>query len=215
MNLIFSFLGMVVCTAALIYMVVKKPDKKQKKAGASKNTLQLLPERYYDDELDAFVIEKDMTGYRYMDLIEIKSQDLNNLSEDEVYFNMAKLSRFFKRYEIDIKLIALNFPSDMSKQKKYYMKKRESTKNVRYQKWIDRKIEQFEWLELNQTTREYYCKIFADNEEKLVLQRNQMIDDLGIGRDGLLLEIEKMKKIEILNKCNNKNSMILKRENND
>lgn len=63
-----------------------------------------------------------------MDLIEIKSQDLNNLSEDEVYFNMAKLSRFFKRYEIDIKLIALNFPSDMSKQKKYYMKKRESTK---------------------------------------------------------------------------------------
>lgn len=42
-----------------------------------------------------------------------------------------------------------------------------------------------------------------------------MIDDLGIGRDGLLLEIEKMKKIEILNKCNNKNSMILKRENND
>ena len=58
-------------------------------------------------------------------------------------------------------------------------------------------------------------QIFADNEEKLVLQRNQMIDDLGIGRDGLLLEIEKMKKIEILNKCNNKNSMILKRENND
>lgn len=106
----------------------KKPDKKQKKAEASKNTLQLLPERYYDDELDAFVIENDMTGYRYMDLIEIKSQDLNNLSEDEVYFNMAKLSRFFKRYEIDIKLIALNFPSDMSKQKKYYMKKRESTK---------------------------------------------------------------------------------------
>lgn len=117
--------------------------------------------------------------------------------------------------KLNIKLIALNFPSDMSKQKKYYMKKRESTKNARYQKWIDRKIEQFEWLELNQTTREYYCKIFADNEEKLVLQRNQMIDDLGIGRDGLLLEIEKMKKIEILNKCNNKNSMILKRENND
>lgn len=63
-----------------------------------------------------------------MDLIEIKSQDLNNLSEDEVYFNMAMLSMFFRRYEIDIKLIALNFPSDMSKQKKYYMKKEKARK---------------------------------------------------------------------------------------
>ena len=156
---------------ALIYMVVKSRTKNRKRQGLQRIHYSSLPERYYDDELDAFVIEKDMTGYRYMDLIEIKSQDLNNLSEDEVYFNMAKLSKVFKRYEIDIKLIALNFPSDMSKQKKYYMKKKESTKNARYQKWIDRKIEQFEWLELNQTTREYYCKIFADNEEKLVFAK--------------------------------------------
>ena len=68
---------------------------------------------------------------------------------------------------------------------------------------------------MNQTTRQYYFKIFADNEEKLVLLRNRLIDDLGLGRDGLLLEIDKEKKNEILNKCNNKNSMIRKRESNE
>ena len=41
------------------------------------------------------------------------------------------------------------------------------------------------------------------------------MDDLGLGRDGLLLEIDKEKKNEILNKCNNKNSMIRKRESNE
>ena len=128
---------------------------------------------------------------------------------------MAKFSRCFKRYDADIKIIALNFPSDMSKQKAFYSKKRENTKNARYQRWIDRKLEQFEWLELNQTTRQYYFKIFADNEEKLVLLRSRLMDDLGLGRDGLLLEIDKEKKNEILNKCNNKNSMIRKRESNE
>ena len=68
---------------------------------------------------------------------------------------------------------------------------------------------------MNQTTRQYYFKIFADNEEKLVLLRSRLIDDLGLGRDGLLLEIDKEKKNEILNKCNNKNSMIRKRESNE
>ena len=68
---------------------------------------------------------------------------------------------------------------------------------------------------MNQTTRQYYFKIFADNEEKLVLLRSRLMDDLGLGRDGLLLEIDKEKKNEILNKCNNKNSMIRKRESNE
>ena len=209
MNLIISGIGMIVCTVALVYMIVKKPNSKQK------YVLQLIPERDYDDELEAFIIDKDMTGYQYMDLIEIKSQDLQNLSDDEVYFNMAKFSRCFRRYDADIKIIALNFPSDMSKQKAFYSKKRENTKNARYKRWIDRKLEQFEWLELNQTTRQYYFKIFAENEEKIVLLRNRLMDDLGLGRDGLLLEIDKEKKNEILNKCNNKNSMIRKRENNE
>ena len=215
MNLIISGIGMIVCTVALVYMIVKKPNSKQKNAGTSKYVLQLIPERDYDDELEAFIIDKDMTGYQYMDLIEIKSQDLQNLSDDEVYFNMAKFSRCFKRYDADIKIIALNFPCDMSKQKAFYSKKRENTKNARYKRWIDRKLEQFEWLELNQTTRQYYFKIFAENEEKIVLLRNRIMDDLGLGRDGLLLEIDKEKKNEILNKCNNKNSMIRKRENNE
>ena len=215
MNLIISGIGMIVCTVALVYMIVKKPNSKQKNAGTSKYVLQLIPERDYDDELEAFIIDKDMTGYQYMDLIEIKSQDLQNLSDDEVYFNMAKFSRCFRRYDADIKIIALNFPSDMSKQKAFYSKKRENTKNARYKRWIDRKLEQFEWLELNQTTRQYYFKIFAENEEKIVLLRNRLMDDLGLGRDGLLLEIDTEKKNEILNKCNKKNSMIRKRENNE
>ena len=144
MKLIISGLGLIICTVALIYMIVKKPNSKQRNAEISKNTLQLIPERDYDDELEAFIVDKDMTGYQYMDLIEIKSQDLQNLSDDEVYFNMAKFSRCFKRYDADIKIIALNFPSDMSKQKAFYSKKRENTKNARYQRWIDRKLEQLE-----------------------------------------------------------------------
>lgn len=54
----------------------QKPNSKQRNAEISKNTLQLIPERDYDDELEAFIVDKDMTGYQYMDLIEIKSQDL-------------------------------------------------------------------------------------------------------------------------------------------
>lgn len=105
MKLIISGLGLIICTVALIYMIVKKPNSKQRNAEISKNTLQLIPERDYDDELEAFIVDKDMTGYQYMDLIEIKSQDLQNLSDDEVYFNMAKFSRCFKRYDADIKII--------------------------------------------------------------------------------------------------------------
>ena len=96
MKLIISGLGLIICTVALIYMIVKKPNSKQRNAEISKNTLQLIPERDYDDELEAFIVDKDMTGYQYMDLIEIKSQDLQNLSDDEVYFNMAKFATVYK-----------------------------------------------------------------------------------------------------------------------
>ena len=105
----------------------------------------------------------------------------------------------------------MNFPSDMSRQIKYYRKKRDKNKNTSHRQWIDTKIAQFEWIEKNQTTREYYFMVFAENQDKLVRYRELMSGDLGFGRDGLLLEIDREKKIEILGKLNNKNMMISKR----
>ena len=210
MILLISFVGLLICLIAMIYLIGQKRGKKKTTASIN-TTLELLPERKYDDGLEAFEMSEEKCGFAYMDLVQIKAKDLVNTSDDEIYFDMAKFTRFYKKYATDIKLVAMNFPSDMSRQIKYYRKKRDKNKNTSHRQWIDTKIAQFEWIEKNQTTREYYFMVFAENQDKLVRYRELMSGDLGFGRDGLLLEIDREKKIEILGKLNNKNMMISKR----
>ena len=51
-----------------------------------------------------------LTDNSLMELLNIKTKDLNALSKDEMEYDALKLSKIFKLDSADVKIISMNFP---------------------------------------------------------------------------------------------------------
>lgn len=203
MVLAISIVGFFGCIVAGIFLLIKKPNKQEK---VSKKITDILPIRYYEED-DFYILEE---GEQCIDILQIKSKDLTSLSDDEIAYDIAKQTRFHKRYGEDLKLIVMNFPSDVSEQKRYFQKKEEQTKNQQRKKWLDVEMKRLQWIEKNQNTREFFMMFFGWNMEEILKYRDQIKRDLGTGKDGFIEVIEREKKDLILYRLNNKNAMVFR-----
>ena len=180
--------------------------KKDKTANKKmiKTVKELIPIAYYDTGLKAY----KRTDGSYLDMFKIKTKDLYNASDDALEFDIYRLGKFFKTTGDDIKLIALNFPCDTSKQIEYIEKKIKTCKNEIYFKFLTQKKETLIWLNENSKSREYVFMIFAKNEQELDKIRTRIKSCLGTGVDGLMEIMEDGLKHRVLRKICNKNSAI-------
>lgn len=92
----------------------EKKNKKSKKTkkGSVKTCLDLLPIKYYDDDFAAF-----KTSDGYMDIKQIISRDIENMSDDELQLELINLTKAFKTVGIDMKFVSMNFPLNTAKQR--------------------------------------------------------------------------------------------------
>lgn len=167
----------------------------------------LLPLRYYSDESEAFVISDGS----FLDILSVRTKDRKNLKDEEIKYYIYRYTKFYKQYEGDLKYISMNFPVDTSYQRKYMSNYSKKTLDKNRQKWLERKIAEFNNLDDVVNRREYYLMYFAKNKEELIKNRS-IIKNFSIGRNNLFLAIEATEKFQVMKKLLNMNTLIVKEE---
>ena len=193
-------------------MIVRKIRKKKdlKTVDENNNNIdkasrEILPDIYYYSLNECLVHEMENLIF---DIIKICSKDLVNSSDDEIDYDQYRYTKLYKIYSEDLKIICMNFPCNTQKQQSYLKKKIEKTNNAKMKHWLQRRLDELEWLEKNRTTREYYYMIFSQNLEEHLSNKNNIFSALQSGRNGLCETISEEEKIQILYKLNNKSSLI-------
>lgn len=181
-----------------------KEEKKEKKE-IIKTNLEILAIRRYDEELEAFIMEDGS----FLDLLEIVARDRQNLQDDAVRFDIMTLTKFERLYANDHKDIGLNFPINTSLQRNNLEKKLKKTSDPVRRKWLLREIDELLTLDSNIDRKEFYRMIFGSNSEEFLKNRTNILAWLGRGRSKIIKEIDKEKKIQIMRKLCNMNSLII------
>lgn len=180
----------------------EKP-KKEKQPSIGKNNLDILPIRYYDEDAESFVL-KDGT---YFDIYEKVADDVDNMMEDEVQMLMIRFAKFLKLYKDDLKIVSMNFPTNLISQQKRLEKKMQETRDPVRKRWLERSISELQRAEKGTRKREYYFILMAKDAE----EHYDQVQQLSILGDG----IRKMsldKKLQIIYKLCNPNSLIVREE---
>ena len=184
-------------------MIFKK--KKSKEKEIIKNNLDILSIRGYDEELEAFFCEDGS----YLDFFEIVARDRQNLQDDAVRFDIATLTKFERPHSPDHKDIGLNFPINTSLQRNNLEWKLKKTNDPVRKKWLTREINELLTLDSNIDRKEFYRMYFGSNKEELQKNRINVLTWLGRGRSRIVKEIDKEKKIQIIKKLCNMNTLII------
>ena len=185
-----------------------KGKKEKKETVDIKTTLEILPIRSYDESIDCFKL-KDGS---YLDIMDILPSDRNNLQGDELRFQIMKTIRFYRLYAPDSKLISMNFPVNTSVQRDFLEKKLKRAADPVRKLWLEREIRELELVDQNVMRREYYLMIFGDKKENMIKNKTQIRSLIGHGRNRITKEMSKEKKIQIVRKLCNMNSLILSDE---
>lgn len=184
---------------------MKRKEEKKEKKEIIKTNLEILAIRRYDEELEAFI----MSDGSFLDLLEIVARDRQNLQDDAVRFDIMTLTKFERLYANDHKDIGLNFPINTSLQRNNLEKKLKKTNDPVRRKWLLREIDELLTLDSNIDRKEFYRMIFGSNREEFLKNRTNILAWLGRGRSKLIKEIDKEKKIQIMKKLCNMNSLII------
>lgn len=180
-------------------MAMKNKNKKEK-IHITDTVKDVIDVYFYDDKLKCFIM-KDKS---YMDIIQINTKDLVSASEDDIEYDIMRYIKLYKMYADDMKIVAMNFPCRTGKQQEYFRHKLQNTSNEIYKRFLRRNLDELVWIEKNDMVREYYYMIFGKKDTDIKKNRDLMFNVLGKGRSELLSEMDKNKKIQILERMNNK-----------
>lgn len=180
-------------------MMFSNKSVKKKNSSLGTTMFALMPFVEYDPVLNAFQMIDDA----YFDIYSIVCKNLASASESDIEYDILLYSRFYKTYSDDIKIVAMNFPTDTKSQQIYVKHKIETTTNQVYKEHLAIKLAELEYIEKHLTDREYYLIVFADSKEKFLDLKTAIMNN-----NALFTEITAEKKKKILYKLTNKNTSI-------
>lgn len=184
----------------------KEKNKRNKQAkDILKTNLEVLMIRSYDEGINAFVLSSG----KYLDLVEIVAKDRENLQEDAINYDVFMLTKFERMFSPDHKDIGLNFPINTSRQRSYLELKLKKTQDPVRKLWLEREINELLSLESEIERKEFYRMYFAETKDELEKNRRNILNWLGRGQSKIVREINKEKKIQIVRKLANMNTLIL------
>lgn len=200
--------GSLVTLIVKIIFTVRKPKENQTSGNESQHNgsiLEKLPVRTYDQEHDVFVMQDGSC----LDLIEVIPSDLANESEDAILTKKLRLTKLYKLYPDDLKIVTINLPSNTTEQQNFIRKKMESTRNEINRKYLKAKEKELIWIENNRTNREFYFMYFGKDVGQIIQKRDIITSALGTGKHGMAQIIDQNKKIMVLHLMLNKCEYIL------
>lgn len=155
-----------------------------------------------DYQNDCFILKNGTL----MDMLQITCKDLVNASEDEREYDILCYSKFYKTFGDDVKIIALNFPTNTKAQQEYIQHKIANTTNPVFIRHLENKLRELVYIEEHRTNREYYLIIFSSSIEEY--RENINVLKRSLGNEDLIEEMSKEKKIQIISKICNQNTPI-------
>ncbi|MEF9839446.1 MAG: hypothetical protein RR869_08730 [Lachnospiraceae bacterium] len=176
----------------------------RQKKKEDKNIVELLPIERYDHELDCFVYNDGSL----MNLYQINSKDLVSSNVDDIEMDCFKWAKFHKTYGMDIQILTMKYPCNTQKQQEFWQKKMETNRNPVFVPMLKNSLNELVFREKNTTSREFYLQVFFSKPEERKEGIDALQSTLEIGRYGLIRELTKEKKLQVLFKLNNKNSLI-------
>ncbi len=139
-----------------------------------------------------------------LELLKIRAIDLNSLSTEENEYIVLKWAKIHKLNAPDIKVVCMNFPCDTTRQQIFLERKMQNTKNEIHRETLSTYLEELRWLQQNDTTRNFYLMTFASSDEEMDNAVRRWKENLGIGKNGLLSEVDVTEKIEVYHNLLNK-----------
>lgn len=179
--------------------LVLEKERKDKKAAVKSSFAQISP--IVDVTNNDFF---EMRSGEYMEIIQIESKDIYSLNDADLSNDIQNLSTFLTAYMEDIKIIPLNIPLNLEKQKRFIHKRLRQNKNAAYQSFLENRLREFDNLEKHRTNREYFIFMYAEEERKL-LEKLHQIKNL-LARSNPVTELSLEKKINILFQMFNPNT---------
>ncbi len=165
---------------------------------ADRPVIDNIPIADYKD--DCFVLRDG----RVMDIVQLRTRDFDTASDDEVEFDSLAILKFLRLYVDDFKLVALSFPTDTKPQRQYLEHVLSRTKNTVFRYFLNYKLEELLYIEKNRTELEFYLFLWAKSPAEM--QDNLITARRSLGGAGLLIELDEVKKQQILFKLANKNT---------
>jgi len=181
----------------------EKQDSEQKPEKIKNTNLDILPIRYYDEKVEAFVLEDGS----YLDIVEKIGEDFDGMIEDEIQFKMLQFAKFLKMFVDDLKIVQMNFPTNTMQQQNYYRHLLDRTTDPVRRKWILRSLSEFERADKGTRKQEYFFLIHSADLQKRQ-EHKHILSLLGKG----IAEMPPEKKTQIVYKLNNMNSLIIRKE---
>lgn len=175
----------------------KEESQRKKRIKSASDTLELIPIINYDDIQGCFITKDN----KYIDIIQVISKDLTNVGQDVANHDAMIFEKMYKTYGDDIKIIFTNYPTDVSRQIRYFNHRIDNTINPVFLQYLREKKAELEYLEKHRSSREFFIMMFSDSLEKCIKNTNSMKGALGY----LAKEVDMEKKIRILHKLANKN----------
>lgn len=173
--------------------------KKEKVPAISNSMLAILPIRNYNEEQKCFELTEG-----YMDILKLRTDDLNHMTEDEVEYNVMLYAKLYKTFSDDMKIICMNLPCNVNSQLQYFQGVLEKTRNPGYQIFIKRKINELIYLKKNKTNRDFYVEFFCKTVQELEKAKMRILQTLFNGKESLAVELTFDEKIQVLEKISNK-----------
>ncbi len=180
--------------------------KRDKKAAAQTKRFASLKIPIIDTVRDAFQLRDG----GFMDMLAIRTKDLENASEEDVNRDMWLLTSLFKRYSEDIKIISINFPTNTKTQQAYFEQKLMHCSHPLLKPILEEKLAELVAFEKTSICREHYLMFWGRSFEDL--QKNRSSIASALGRE-LCMSVSLSKKIQILFSLNNLSASVFYDEN--
>jgi hypothetical protein len=178
----------------------KMQQAKEKKMKIKSSIADIIP-----------IVDMTANGYfelrnrqEYMEILQLTSKDIYSLNEEDKNHDIYSFAFFLQSYLDDLKVVPLNFPVDTSVQQRFIQRKIERTKNQIYIPFLQKKLQELQFIESNRTNREYYLFVYGDNEYTLTNKVNQV--ERLLQRTTPIIRLSDDKKMNILYKLFNLNS---------
>ena len=147
-----------------------------------------------------------LKGEGFFDIWQIQSKDIFAMNEKEASFHIYSLASGFQSYQEAFKVVSLNLPVSTEQQQQYLEKKLERSQNHLYERFLQQKLKELQFLEWGRTNREYFVFIYGKTELMVKERREDLIRYLQ--RTTPLIEVNDKKKIELIYKLYNQNAKL-------
>ncbi|MEK0224360.1 hypothetical protein [Bacillus proteolyticus] len=148
----------------------------------------------------------ELKNEEFLEILQVEGDDMFSKNSEEQAFVIFSHAYFYQAYKQSIKLVFLNFPCQTTEQQRYIEKKIKDCTNPLYERILNQKLKELQFLEWGRTNREAFLFIYGETE--LIVKERVDAAKRYIKRSTELLEVDEEKKLELMFKLFNQNAKL-------